>query len=114
DRILLIPGVKKLGLLAGEVQLVTIAHIEVGTRNAAAGANGRLGEFLFEVDFHCALAILAVAPVPLAVHKVGTVAVDFAHRGLQVMHITFYLAINRVFGAVFTSAVLPALTLMTK
>ena len=30
------------------------------------------------------------------------------------MHIAFYLAINRIFGAVFTSAILPALALVAK
>ncbi|MNI82845.1 hypothetical protein D3C73_1396000 [compost metagenome] len=33
---------------------------------------------------------------------------------MQVVHVAFHLAIDRIFGAIFTSTVLPALALMTK
>lgn len=37
-RILLVPGIEQLRLLAGEVEVITITHIEVGAGDAAARA----------------------------------------------------------------------------
>lgn len=75
---------------------------------------GGSATFLFEVDLHGALPILTLATVPLAVHEVSAIAIYLTHRRLQVMHVAFHFAIDRIFGAVFTPSVLPALTLMTK
>ena len=38
DRVHLIPGGKQLGLLAGKIELVAVAHIEVGTGDGATRA----------------------------------------------------------------------------
>lgn len=71
-------------------------------------------QLFFEIDLHGTLTVLAFAAIPLAVHKVAAIAVHFTYRGLQVMHIAFHLAINRIFSAVFTTAFLPALTLVAE
>ena len=52
-RVLLVPGVEQLGLLAGEVEIVTVAHIEIGAGNAAARAGRGLGDFLFKINLSC-------------------------------------------------------------
>ncbi len=75
---------------------------------------GGLGDFIFKIDLHGALAVLAFTAVPLAVHKVAAIAIHFSHRRLQVVHVAFHLAVFRIFGAVFTSTLLPALTLMAE
>ena len=80
----------------------------------ASGASRWLGNFILKINFHRTLAVLTFTAVPLAVHKVGTIAIDLTDRWLQVMHVAFHLAIFRVFGAVFAPAVLPALTLMAE
>ncbi len=112
--VLLIPDVKKLRLLAGKFQLVLVAHIKISAGDCATGAGGRLGELRFKIHFHGALPVLTFAAVPLAIHKVAAIAIHFANRGLQVMHIAFHFAVDRVFSAVFSPAVLPALALMTE
>ncbi len=56
--------------------------------------------FIFKIDLHGALAVLAFTAVPLAVHKVAAIAIHFSHRRLQVVHIAFHLAVFRIFGAV--------------
>src|SRR5690606_12456405 len=71
-------------------------------------------DFLFEIDLHGALTVLAFATVPLAVHEVSAVAIDLTHGGLQVVHIAVHLAVDRIFCAIFTSTVLPALALVAK
>lgn len=38
DRVLFIPGGKQLSLLAGKIQLIAVAHIEVGAGDGAASA----------------------------------------------------------------------------
>lgn len=38
DRVLFIPGGKQLSLLAGKIQLIAVAHIEVGAGDSAASA----------------------------------------------------------------------------
>ena len=101
-------------MLAGKIQLIAVAHIEVGAGDGAASAGRGLGDFIFKIDLHGALAVLAFTAVPLAVHKVAAIAIHFSHRRLQVVHIAFHLAVFRIFGAVFTSTLMPALTLMAE
>ena len=52
DRVLFIPGGKQLSLLAGKIQLVAVAHIEVGAGDGAACAGRGLGDFIFKIDLH--------------------------------------------------------------
>ena len=47
-RVQLIPGGKQLGLLAGKIELVAVAHIEVGARNGTACTRWWFGSFFFE------------------------------------------------------------------
>lgn len=68
----------------------------------------------FEIDLHFTLAILAFAAVPLAVHKVSTVAIHFANRRLKVVQIGLDLAVTGIFRALFAAAILPALTLVAE
>ncbi|MNI69170.1 hypothetical protein D3C73_1249040 [compost metagenome] len=89
--------------------MITVAHIEVGAGDCTAGAGRRFGLLIFEVHFHRALAVLALAAFPLAVHKVITIAVHFTYRRLQIVQIGFDLAVTGVFIAVFAPALLPAL-----
>ena len=114
DRIHFIPSVEQLGLLARKSEAVAVAHIEVNAGNRATRTFRRLSDFSFEINLHAALTVLAFATVPLTVHKVTAVAVNLTDGGLQVMHIAFHFAIFRIFGAVFSATVLPALALMAK
>ena len=75
DRVLFIPGGKQLSLLAGKIQLIAVAHIEVGAGDGAASAGRGLGDFIFKIDLHGALAVLAFTAVSLAVHKVAAIAI---------------------------------------
>ncbi|MPN39095.1 hypothetical protein SDC9_186621 [bioreactor metagenome] len=57
---------------------------------------------------------MTFATVPLAVHEVTAIAIHLTDGGLQVVHVAFHFAIDRIFGAVFPSTFLPALALVAK
>ncbi len=114
NRIEFIPSGHQLRLLLRYTELVSIAHVKLGTGNGTARPGRWLGQLIPEVDLHRALTVLLVSIVPLAVHKVAAVAVHLTNRRLQVVQVDFDTAIAALFGTVFMPAVLPALALMTK
>lgn len=103
-----------MSLRPGKTQLITIAHVEVGPGDSAAGVGRRLSLLVFKIDFHFTSAVLTLSVAPLTVLVVAAISIDLADRGLQVMQVGFDLPIHGVFGAVFTPAVLPALALMNE
>ncbi len=54
----------------------------------------------FKINLHTAPAVLTFATVPLAVHA-AAIAIDFANRRLQVVHIAFHLTIDRIWRSFY-------------
>lgn len=89
NRIEFIPSGHQLRLLLRYTELVSIAHVKLGTGNGTARPGRWLGQLIPEVDLHRALTVLLVSIVPLAVHTVAAVAVHLTNRRLQVVQVGF-------------------------
>lgn len=95
--------------------MIGLLHIQISARNFASAMSRRLGLAIFKVNDHLALPVLARLTIPLAKPKVAAIAVHFADGGHQIMHIRLHrIELFALFCAIFATALLPALQLMTK
>ncbi len=113
DWVAAIPQLVEPPVLAGQAELVTLAHVQVGAGNSAATAFGRHRRTLLEIHHHWACAVLPRPGGKHAETEIAAVAVDLADHRNQVVQVRLGSAEYRVVGsAMLASALLPAAPLM--
>ena len=90
-----------------------LAHIEVGARDHAAYGRARHDFFGFEINLCQARPVLTGLCGQPTKTEVVSITVNLTNAGHQVVQVGFCHFVDRVVtGAIFSSAVLPALALM--
>ncbi len=110
DGVCPVPGFEKSAVLLGEVDAVSLFHVEVHACDEAADFFAGLNLLFFEIDDGFAFPVHRGRAVrPLVEHEVAAVSVHFANGRVQVVEVAFHdFERGVVRAAVLATAVAPA------